>query len=156
MPAPIAGAFALLVARLFQFAYTKVGPTLVARAGALSGGRAGAISIGLTGGAVAADLINIDELRREAVKLAPNSDPEALEEAARQVMRMVGADGSDVQFPSNGPPKYFMMNMQNGQMWFTTRYNSSKTVRAAARRGAGRGFGRGQRSIATISQAQRG
>lgn len=133
MPAPIAGAFALLLARLFGFAYTKIGPTLVARAATLGGGRAGAISIGLGAGAVATDLINIDELRREAVKLAPNSDPEALEEAARQVMRMVGADGGDVQFPSNGPPNYFNMNMKNGQMWFTTTYRSAKTVQAARR-----------------------
>lgn len=108
-----------------------------------------------TGAAAAADVLNIDILRREAVRLAPTSDPEALEEAARQIIRMLGLDGSNVIGPRDVARwNYFHMNMANGQAWFTSRYHSGKSVRGAQRRGSARGFGRGQRSIATISQAQ--
>lgn len=149
--------FPLLLARLFGFAWSRIAPAaaVAARAGGSAAGRR--VGLAITGGAVAADLLNIDELRTEAVRIAPTSDPEALEEAARQILRMTGADGSDVMWPGNGGiPKYYHMNLQNGQQWFTANYTSANTVRAAARRGNARGFRAGQRSIATISQAQRG
>lgn len=148
MPGPAVGLFGILVARLFSHAWTKIAPAVTA-----ASSRRGLI---LQAGTAALTALTIDELRQEAVKIAPGSDPEALEEAARQVMRMVGADGSDVQFPTNGPPNYFMMNMQNGQMWFTTRYNSSKTVAAARKRGAARGFASGKRDMARTAIVGKG
>lgn len=109
----------LLIARLFQFAKA-----------ALS---ARGVQIGV-GAAGIADVLNIDVLRREAVKLAPTSDPEALEEAARQILRMLGIDGSDVR----GPKKiedwnYFHMSMQTGQAWFTRSYISRHSQKALIR-----------------------
>lgn len=149
MPGPAVGLFGVLVARLFGFAWTKIAPGITAAAS-----RRGPI-LALAGSAAIAE-ITIDALRQEAVKIAPGSDPEALEEAARQVLRMVGADGTDVRFPSNGPPNYFMMNMSNGQMWFTTRYNSAKTVAAARRRGGARGFASGKRDMARTAIVGKG
>lgn len=94
--------------------------------------KAGQLAIG-AGGAALSDVVNIDVLRREAVRIAPNSDPEALEEAARMLVRMLGLDGSNVLFPKGGPTKwmYFHMDMQNGRAWFTSRYTSRKSVSAA-------------------------
>lgn len=96
--------------------------------------KAGQLAIG-AGGAALSDVINIDVLRREAVRIAPTSDPEALEEAARQVIRMLGIDGSDVRFPPGGPEnwRYFTINLTNGQTWFHRQYRSSKSVRALLR-----------------------
>lgn len=92
-------------------------------------------NIAVTGGAASvADIINIDVLRREAVKIAPTSDPEALEEAARQIMRMLGLDGSDIRGPAGIQNwRYFHMNMRTGQAWFTRRYNSERAKRALVR-----------------------
>lgn len=91
------------------------------------------VAVGTTAVALA-DLVNIDVLRREAVKLAPTSDPEALEEAVRQIMRMLGLDGSDVRGPAGIQNwRYFHMNMATGQAWFTRRYNSEKSKKALIR-----------------------
>lgn len=93
--------------------------------------RAGPVTVG-TG---IADLVNIDILRQQAVKLAPTSDPEALEEAARQLMRMLGLDGSDVLFPPGGPANwnYFHMDMRTGRAWWTRKYISKKGQKALVR-----------------------
>lgn len=140
--------FPLLLARLFTFAWTKIAPaaSIARAAGSASAGRRGAIGLALTAGAVAADLLNIDELRQEAVRIAPTSDPEALEEAARQLMRMVGADGSEVLWPGNGvSPRYYHFDLSTGRQWFTGKYYSFKTVRAANNRGFSRGVQTGTR-----------
>lgn len=93
--------------------------------------RAGPVTVG-TG---IADLVNIDILRQQAVKLAPTSDPEALEEAARQLMRMLGLDGSDVLFPPGGPANwnYFHMDMRTGRAWWTRKYISKAGQKALIR-----------------------
>lgn len=108
--------------------------------------RAGPIAVG-TG---IADLVNIDILRQQAVKLAPTSDPEALEEAARQLMRMLGLDGSDVLFPPGGPANwnYFHMDMRNGRAWWTRKYISrggQKALIRAVTRAPSRVVGGGSR-----------
>jgi len=96
--------------------------------------KAGQLAIG-AGGAAIGDVINIDVLRQTAVKLAPTSDPEALEEAARDVIRKLGLDGSDVIFPSGGPQNwnYYHMDMRTGRQWFTRKYISAKGQRALVR-----------------------
>lgn len=110
-----------------------------------------------TGVAGLTDVLNIDILRREAIRLAPRSDPEALEEASRQIMRMLGLDGSQVIGPKNiADWNYFHFSVVAQRAWWTKRYYSSKSVRGGRKRGFGRGFRSGQRNIATISQAQRG
>lgn len=109
----------ILIGRLFQFAK------------ALLASRGLQVGVGAAG---LADVLNIDILRREAVKLAPTSDPEALEEAARQILRMLGMDGSDVRGPKDIKDwNYFHMNMQTGQVWWTRKYISAGGQRALIR-----------------------
>lgn len=93
----------------------------------------GIAAIGTT--AALSDLVNIDILRQQAVKVAPTSDPEALEEAARMVMRMLGLDGSEVLFPPGGPANwnYFHMDMRSGRAWWTRSYISKKGQKALVR-----------------------
>lgn len=132
----------LLIGRLIQFA-----KAIIANRGLqIAAGTAGL-----------ADALNIDILRREAIRLAPRSDPEALEEASRQIMRMLGLDGSTVIGPKDiADWNYFHFDVVKQRAWWTKRYYSSKSVRGGRKRGFGRGFRSGQRNIATISQAQRG
>lgn len=107
----------ILIARLWLF---------VRAAAANQGLRIGAGTTAIT--------IGISELRQEAVRLAPTSDPEALEEAARQVLRMLGKDGTDVRGPKDiADWNYFHMNMQTGQTWFTRKYISGGGQRALIR-----------------------
>lgn len=118
------------------------------------------IAIGAGAGAIT-DFINLDWLRQQALQIAPGSDREALEEAARMAARLLGLEGDEVLWPrtrSGEPisPKYLVVDLNRGRAWFSSQYFSRKSVRGAQRRGNARGFGRGQRSIATISQAQRG
>lgn len=133
---------------------------LVGRAIALAAQRRGAIAIGAGAGAIT-DFINLDWLRQQAIQIAPGSDREALEEAARMAARLLGLEGDEVLWPRqrNGDPiapKYLIIDLNRGRGWFSTRYYSRKSVRGAQRRGSSRGFRAGQRNIATISQAQRG
>lgn len=111
------------------------------------------------GTAVGTDIINLDWLRRQSIKLAPGSDGEALEEAARLAARLLGLEGDEVLWPRqrNGEPimpKYLVIDLSRGRAWYSTRYFSKKSVSAGRRRGNSRGYRAGQRSIATISQAQ--
>lgn len=114
------GGFGELIAKIFA--------VMVARTGLIKQVGVGA------GGATIIDW-TIDQLRAEAVKIAPTSDPEALEEAARQLMRMLGLDGSDVLFPPGGPSNwnYFHMDMRNGRTWFTRKYISRNSVKGLMR-----------------------
>lgn len=123
-----------LIAALLSFVRSKVG----------------AAAIG-AGGAALGDFINIDVLRQQAVKLAPTSDPEALEEAARTLIRMLGLDGSDVIFPPGGATNwnYYHMDMRTGRAWFTRSYISKKGQKALVRavtRAPSRVVGGGYRS----------
>lgn len=130
------GGFGELIAKIFA--------VMVARSGVIKQVGAG------VGGATIIDW-TIDQLRAEAVKIAPTSDPEALEEAARQLMRMLGLDGSDVLFPPGGPSgwNYFHMDMRNGRTWFTRKYISRQGQKALIRaitRAPSRVVGGGSRS----------
>lgn len=107
-----------------------MGP-LVAALMAFVRSRMGTLAVGSSIG----DIINIDVLRQQSVKLAPTSDPEALEEAARMLMRMLGLDGSEVLFPPGGPSNwnYFHMDMRTGRAWWTRSYISKKGQKALIR-----------------------
>lgn len=95
--------------------------------------KAGQLALGV-GGAALGDVINIDILRQQAVKFAPTSDPEALEEAARMIMRLLGVDGSDVRGPRNiADWNYCVINMRTGQVFWTRKYISRTAVRALVR-----------------------
>lgn len=69
---------------------------------------------------------------------------------------MVGSDGSDVMWPKNGAPAYYHMNLQNGQQWFTSKYYSSKTVKAAFGRRARIGHARGTKNMRDIAIVGKG
>lgn len=93
--------------------------------------------------------ITLGQLRQEAFRLSPGSDPAALEEAARHVYRMLGNEGDEILWPTDrlGRPiaaKYYHMNMTTGQSWFTSEYISKKYVRAARRRPMRRRSGGGR------------
>lgn len=106
-----------LVARLWQFVLMT------------ANSNSARLAVGTT-----AITVGINELRQEAVRLAPTSDPEALEEAARQVLRMLGKDGSDIRGPKSiGDWNYFHMNMRTGDAWFTRKYISSAGQKALIR-----------------------
>lgn len=86
-----------------------------------------------------ADVINLDYLRREALNIAPGSDREALEEAARLAARLLGLEGDEILWPrqrSGEPivPHYLIIDLNRGRGWFSTRYYSRKSVRGAASR----------------------
>lgn len=149
--------FPLLLARLFTFAWTKIAPAASLARSTVGTARRGGLGLALTAGAVAADLLNVDELRQEAVRVAPTSDPEALEEAARQIMRMVGADGSEVLWPGNGvSPRYYVFDLSTGRQWFTGQYRSYKSVRAALRYGIRKGIATGKREMGQIAIVGKG
>jgi len=95
--------------------------------------KAGQLALGV-GGAALGDVINIDILRQQAVKFAPTSDPEALEEAARMIMRLLGVDGTDVRGPRDIKDwNYCHINMRTGQVWWTRKYISRTGQKALIR-----------------------
>lgn len=147
------GGYSQLLSRLFQFALTKITPAAGLVAASARRGGAGPMALAISVGAMLVDLLNIDELRQEAVKIAPRSDPEALEEAARQIIRMTGADGTKTLWPK-GPPRYYVFDLASGNQWFISRYINYKWVRNANRKGFNAGTRAGERRLATISQAQ--
>lgn len=93
---------------------------------------------GLTTGLAISDFINIDFLRRAALEIAPGSDREALEEAARLAARLLGLEGDEILWPrqrSGEPivPHYLIIDLNRGRGWFSTRYYSRKSVKGARR-----------------------
>lgn len=121
------------------------------------------IGVGVGAGGAISDVVNLDWLRRETIKLAPGSPPAAVEDAARMAARMLGLDGSDIRWPRHTKgakqgepivPVYFVVNLTNGQAWYTSTYNSYKSKRAYANRSYARGIEAGKKQIAVITQAQ--
>jgi hypothetical protein len=107
--------------------------------------RGGAIAAGAAGASLA-EMFGIDPVRREAVRISPLSDPEALEEAARILHWMMGVADNDVIGPRDIRNwNYFHYNPRNGRAWWTRSYRSSKSMRSARGRGARRGFRSGLR-----------
>lgn len=112
----------------------------------------------VTAGAIVGDALNLDFLRREAIKLAPGATAEDVRAVADFAGRALGIGPDKTLWvtrrgqPCN--PKYLVIRLAQGDMYLTDTLISMKAKRALQRRGSGRGFFRGQRSIATISQAQ--
>lgn len=113
--------------------------------------------------AVGAVAITLADLRNAAVLEAPQSDPAALEEAARTAARLLGLSGEEILWPTHGRrhaqagepinPRYLVVDLQRGRGWFMESYTSRKALMSARRRGSSRGFFRGQRWGMQATQA---
>lgn len=128
-----------------------IGRIIVAARGALASRNVQLAAGGAGVAATIADVLNIDMFRREAVRVSPTSDPEALEEAARAVHWMMGLSDQEVIGPRSIENwNYFHYDPIKGRGWWTRRYYSGKSRRASFRRGSGRGYGRGMRAARNI------
>lgn len=107
-----------------------------------------------TGIAVASDILNLDFFRQQAIRLAPGSDANALEEVARLAMRLLNLDSGAVFWPRDRisgepiPPMFLVIDFSRGRAWFTGRNPASR------RRSWGRG-GRVLRSARRYSMRYR-
>lgn len=91
----------------------------------------------VAGGGVAIDL-TLGWLQEQALHVAPGSDPEALVEAARMAARMLGLENDEVLWPRRRDgvpitPRYFVIDLDRGRAFVTSRYYSRKSVNAARR-----------------------
>lgn len=100
---------------------------------------AGSRALQIAGGAaVVADVVNLDWLRQESIKIAPGSDAAALEEAARTAARLLNLSGEEVLWPrsrSGEPisPNYLTIDLGRGRAWYHGKYYSRKSVSSARR-----------------------
>lgn len=87
------------------------------------------------GGIVAADLINLDWLRAQGIRIAPGSDRAAIEQAARTAAQLLGMAGDEVLWPVHRrgalqgepiTPMYLVVDLTKGRAWFSSRYKSTK------------------------------
>jgi len=90
------------------------------------------------GGIVAADLINLDWLRQQSIRIAPGSDQAAIEQAARTAAQLLGMAGDEVLWPTHRrgalqgepiTPMYLTVDLTRGRAWFSSRYFSRKSTR---------------------------
>lgn len=110
------------------------------------------------GGIVAADLINLDWLRQQSIRIAPGSDQAAIEQAARTAAQLLGMAGDEVLWPVHRrgalqgepiTPMYLTVDLTRGRAWFSTRYyrrprrrfNSFRRFGGYRRWGGGAGSG---------------
>jgi len=98
------------------------------------------------GGIVAADLINLDWLRQQSIRIAPGSDQAAIEQAARTAAQLLGMAGDEVLWPTHRrgalqgepiTPMYLTVDLTRGRAWFSTRYYSRKSAMRGRRRFGG-------------------
>lgn len=114
------------------------------------------------GGIVAADLINLDWLRQQSIRIAPGSDQAAIEQAARTAAQLLGMAGDEVLWPVHRrgalqgepiTPMYLTVDLTRGRAWFSTRYYRRPRRRSFRRYGPG-GFrrwgGNNQGSVSVI------
>lgn len=89
------------------------------------------------GGVVAADLINLDWLRSQSIRIAPGSDQAAIEQAARTAAQLLGMAGDEVLWPTHRrgalqgepiTPMYLVVDLTRGRAWFSSRYYSRKSA----------------------------
>lgn len=142
------GNFILLLASLMRSSFAKV---------AQSRG----FGYAATGLAIA-DVINLDFLRQEAIKLAPGSGQEGIENAARTAARLLGLNGEEVLWPTHrrGPqagepiiPRYLTIDLIQGRAWYSSRHNTYRAIQSANRRGWNRGRNSGRRQGLQETQA---
>lgn len=88
------------------------------------------------GGIVAADLINLDWLRQQSIRIAPGSDQAVIEQAARTAAQLLGMAGDEVLWPTHRrgalqgepiTPMYLTVDLTRGRAWFSSRYYSRKS-----------------------------
>lgn len=105
------------------------------------------------GGTAAA--ITVDSLIEMARDDNPESDSEALRDAAITAARMLGLDGSEVLWPTKVrgdergepiEPIYFTMHLPTGRAWYSGTYRSAKTVDRGFKKGMIRGERRAMRN----------
>lgn len=125
-------------------------------------GSVAARRVGVVGG-VAVAAITLNDLRQAAIVEAPQSDPAALEEAARTAARLLGLSGEEILWPTHGRrhaqagepinPRYLVVDLQRGRGWFMESYTSRKALMRARSFGARRGFSRGKATGLRETQA---
>lgn len=105
------------------------GMVLTSKQVAVGAGGAAAIQLGtdlLTGQS------GLDFFRAQALRLAPGSDANALEEVARLAMRLLNLDSGQVFWPRDRisgdpiPPMYMVLDFNRGRAWFTGRNPASR------------------------------
>lgn len=119
----------------------------------------------LGAGVAIADVINLDMLRQEAWRLAPGSDENAIEEAARTAARALNISGDEVFWPtySKGDrrgqyitPTHLVIALapptKGRSAFYIGKYHSSKSVRAANSMGYKKGLAAGRRSAVQTRQ----
>lgn len=125
-----------------------VGRLVLRFSGRIAGSRAGILA------GVAVTAVTLNDLRQAAIVEAPQSDPAALEEAARTAARLLGLSGDEILWPVHGRrhaqagepinPRYLVVDLQRGRGWFMESYVSRKALNRARFSGNRRGFARGQ------------
>lgn len=102
------------------------------------------------GGIVAADLINLDWLRQQSIRIAPGSDRAAIEQAARTAAQLLGMAGDEVLWPTHRrgalqgepiTPMYLVVDLTRGRAWFSSKYYSAKSARRRRFSGYRRSYG---------------
>lgn len=90
------------------------------------------------GGIVAADLINLDWLRAQSIRIAPGSDKAAIEQAARTAAQLLGMAGDEVLWPYHRrgalqgepiTPMYLVVDLTKGRAWFSSSYTKRRRFR---------------------------
>lgn len=134
---------------------------LITRATQLATSR-GALVAGT--GVVVSDLINLDWLRAESIKLAPGSDQAAIEQASRTAASLLGLSGDEVLWPSHTRgaragepiiPRYLTIDLNRGRAWYSSRHVSARSLRRARGFGRRRGWSSGRRDFAQTVQTAR-
>ena len=90
---------------------------------------------------------------------APESNDADIQEVANQLGRMVDED--EVLWPTDRQgnkinPRYFTVNLAQGNAWFHTDYFSRKSMDGARRAGASRGRRSGERQLSRRTSIYRG
>lgn len=126
-----------------------IGRLVLRFSGRVAGSRAGVIA------GVAVTAVTLNDLRQAAIVEAPQSDPAALEEAARTAARLLGLQGDEILWPVHGRrhaqagepinPRYLVVDLHRGRGWFMESYTSRRAMRRAQMRGWSRGTRAGER-----------
>lgn len=103
----------------------------------------------------AIEAVTVEETREIATIMAPESDPEALDEVSKVVVRLMQQD--EVLWPTNRQgerikPSYMILDLNQGRAWFSSRYHSRKSVNAGFKRGIRSGERAQRRALSQESQ----
>lgn len=80
-------------------------------------------------GATLADVVNLDSLMRDTIKLAPGTSADGVRKIAEAAGRALGLGGDDILMPVYGhrhakagqpiTPTHFVVDLNKGRAWFT-------------------------------------